>query len=163
MSDLELEAVSQAKGNAIAEATGGTEKIPLRAEVDRHLQGEGKFVFKTNLGVEANTEVVFISASEETHIGTKTGIPAEATSDVEVPLIDASEVDVGTPFLVVVPAKVEFEAVGRTKAMLIGEFGGSAVAEGTTDTESILCVASKTEGYNGKQKNKYFLHKIVVF
>ena len=105
-----------------------------------------EFVFETNLSVEAETDVVVISSRVETDVGTETGKPAKTATDVEVPLVDTGEVDVGTPIFEVVPSEVEFEAVGGAKAMEVGEFGGGAVTEGTADTDCVLGVAGKAEG-----------------
>ena len=108
-----LEAETETQGNTIAETAGMAEDIPLGTEVERNLEGNAEFVFKTNLGIKTDTEVVaIIFARVETSIGTDTSIPAETAADVEIPLVDTCEVDVGTPVFVVVPTQVEFKAIG---------------------------------------------------
>ena len=56
----QLEAESQTEGDTVAEAACMAEQIPLRTEVERHLQGNVEFVFNTNLGIETDTEIVII-------------------------------------------------------------------------------------------------------
>ena len=93
---------------------------------------------------------------------TRTDEPIEITSDVEVPLIDASQVE-GIVFITcTMPTKVEFETIGA-ETHLIGEFciGTSTCTE--TDTECILSVASEAESNNCEQKYENFLHNVVIF
>ena len=106
---------------------------------------------------EGDTDTMVLAV---THFGTGTGIPTQPVVDFTFPLIDTGEieeVEIGET-----NTQVEFKTIG-TKSLLIGEFCAITTTATKAETESILCIGSKTKGKNCRDKYNDFLHNVVDF
>ena len=150
---MNLESVADAEGDVAPVEVSLGDDIETGTDVEGELDGDSlEVVLKTSLSGESESEVAVVAIVRtipEPHaeVSTNTGEPAEAGSDVALPLVDASERDgvvVVVLGAVAAPTEVSLDAAAADTPHG-GKFCAVTLAAAETDTEvSKLCVCHGT-------------------